>query len=293
MASVRQNPWLVLVRPANLVTSAADALAGMALAGAFGPPTLQHLALVGASVSLYAGGIVYNDVCDAEIDAVERPERPIPSGQVSRRTAALYGAGWLGLGIGLAAFVSWTSALLATGVAVAALTYDRFAKPHPVFGPLVMGICRGLNLLVGVSLVPEALASVAPVAVLPVAFVAAITLTSRGEVHGNNRGSILAAMALDAFIVVGFVVLHAVGVLKGTAAWWFVAGWAWANASAKWRAYQDNQPANIMAAVRTGVLSLIPLDAAYVAGAAGLLPGLLVLSLLPLSLWLGQRFRVT
>jgi len=287
------SPWLVLTRPANLVTSAADAIAGMALAGATLPLRPEHGLLVGASVALYAGGIVFNDVFDAELDAVERPERPIPSGQVTRSAAAAFGATWLVVAVGLAAAVGWVSAALAVGVATLALVYDAWAKHHTVLGPLVMGGCRGLNLLLGVSLVPAALATVGPVAVLPVAFVAAITLTRQGEVRGGNRPALAAAMALDASILVGFGVLYATGILTGVGAVPFLVGWAFANGRAKWRAWRDPVPANVMAAVKTGVLSLIPLDAAYVAGTAGLLPGLAVLALLPLSLWLGQRFRVT
>ncbi len=287
------SPWLVLVRPANLVTSAADALAGMALAGASLPLIAEHGLLVGASVALYAGGIVFNDVFDADLDAVERPERPIPSGQVSRSSAAVYGAAWLLVGVGLAGAVGPVSAALAAAIAGSALLYDRFAKHHLVLGPLVMGACRGLNLLLGVSLVPEALGSVGAVALLPVAFVAAITLTSQGEVRGGNRPALAAAMGLDATILIGFALLHAAGILDGLRAAPFLLAWAVANGRAKARAYQDPRPANVMNAVRTGVLSLIPLDAAYVAGAAGVIPGLAVLALLPLSLWLGQRFRVT
>ena len=33
--------------------------------------------------------MVLNDVFDAEVDAREQPDRPIPSGRVSRRAAAL------------------------------------------------------------------------------------------------------------------------------------------------------------------------------------------------------------
>ena len=78
---------LSLTRPANLVTAIADVLAGMAIAGYFrvydpAPAPVGWLAL--ATVGLYGGGVVFNDVFDAELDAVERPERPIGHGR--RRT---------------------------------------------------------------------------------------------------------------------------------------------------------------------------------------------------------------
>jgi 4-hydroxybenzoate polyprenyltransferase len=84
-------PYLQLVRPPNLVT--ADVTAGYAAAGMPAP-----LGLVVATVGLYGGGVVLNDVFDARCDAVERPERPIPGGHASQRLAALQGSVLLGGG---------------------------------------------------------------------------------------------------------------------------------------------------------------------------------------------------
>src|SRR2546427_505844 len=74
---------LALVRPPNVFTAVADSAAGLLLARRAGPvagdPGLWCLA---ASACLYLGGIALNDYFDREVDAVERPERPIPSGAV-------------------------------------------------------------------------------------------------------------------------------------------------------------------------------------------------------------------
>src|SRR5690606_7298532 len=66
----------------------ADVLAGIAISLLFVPEeaTLDWsvlLALIIATIGLYGGGVVFNDVFDADLDARERPERPIPSGKVS------------------------------------------------------------------------------------------------------------------------------------------------------------------------------------------------------------------
>jgi hypothetical protein len=47
--------------------------------------------LVGATMCLYAGGVVLNDFFDRRLDAIERPERPIPSRRVSAASAAALG----------------------------------------------------------------------------------------------------------------------------------------------------------------------------------------------------------
>ncbi len=76
------RPWLQLIRLPNVVTAAADSLAGWLLAtGSLGEPW-RWLPLVVSSMVLYASGTMLNDVFDFEIDRLERPGRPLPSGRV-------------------------------------------------------------------------------------------------------------------------------------------------------------------------------------------------------------------
>src|SRR5690625_6499540 len=85
---VKARAALELMRPANIITAFADILAGFAAAGGVLALTSSGFDLepdgVGwlllATFGLYGGGIVFNDVFDASIDAEERPERAIPSG---------------------------------------------------------------------------------------------------------------------------------------------------------------------------------------------------------------------
>jgi 4-hydroxybenzoate polyprenyltransferase len=59
------------------------------------------------------------------------------------------------------------------------------------------------------------------------------------------------------------------------------------------RAYRDNTPAHIKNAVKSGVLSIVLLDASLAVAHANLLIGLLILLLLPLSIFLAKQFAVT
>lgn len=113
----------------------------------------KFASLLAASSCLYLAGMVFNDVFDVKQDAIERPTRPIPSGRVSRKTAALIGGVLLILGA-FAANVSPKSTLpVATCLMVAILAYDAYLKRTPL-GPLGMGLCRFLNVMLGASLVP-------------------------------------------------------------------------------------------------------------------------------------------
>lgn len=280
-----------MMRPANVVTALADVLAGFAAAAASNWSALGWLLL--AAAGLYAGGVVLNDVFDARLDAVERPERPLPRGDLSVAQAAGLGVVLLIGGIGAAFAVSPVSGLVALATAGCAVLYDAWGKHRPFLGPLNMGLCRGLNLMLGVSAAPALLGQRWYLALFPLVYIAAITAVSRGEVAGGRRETGLGALALIGAVLVGILALGATPEFGVVAALPFLALLAWRVLPPFWRAWRSPQPATIGRAVSAGVLSLIVLDATFAAGYAGVVYGALVLSLLPVSLRLARVFAVT
>lgn len=137
---------LRLGRVSNLPTVWTNALAGLVLAGGMLSPGWLVTLLISVSLA-YVGGMYLNDAFDADIDARERPDRPIPSGRVSRETVFAFGYGMLAvsvLGIGIAGWSSGTGLRAGAAALVLALLiilYNRRHKENP-FGPLVMGLCR-------------------------------------------------------------------------------------------------------------------------------------------------------
>src|SRR5262245_5428925 len=78
--------WLRLFRAPNVFTAIADVMMGFFVVhGGFQPtaPVGLLVCLAAASALLYMAGMVLNDVFDFEVDAEERPFRPLPSGQIS------------------------------------------------------------------------------------------------------------------------------------------------------------------------------------------------------------------
>jgi 4-hydroxybenzoate polyprenyltransferase len=286
---------LSLTRPANLVTAIADVLAGMAIAGYFlisesSPAPAGWLSL--ATVGLYGGGVVFNDVFDAELDAVERPERPIPSGTVRKSTAITLGISLLLVGIGASFMVNQLAGLLAIAISIASLVYDRFGKHHNWLGPVNMGLCRGLNLLLGISILPDQVMPWAWVGLVPIAYIAAITMISRGEVHGGSP-TILRVAGLLYALVIGCVAALAQRQQQLGTALPFLALFGYYIFPPLWRAVKDPVGRNIGMAVKAGVLSLIVMNAAWVAAFANFPMAFLVFCLLPLSRFLAKVFAVT
>jgi len=182
---------LALGRVSNLPTVWTNMVAGAVLAGgALSHPAAPALAL--ALTLFYVGGMYLNDFFDAAIDAVERPERPIPAGRVSRAAVGVAGLAMLGAGLALLGWVSagagsvWP---LAAGAALTAciVLYDWQHKGNPL-SPLIMGACRVLVYVTAGASVALALppALVAGAAVL-LGYLVGLTYTAKQENLGQVR----------------------------------------------------------------------------------------------------------
>jgi len=260
--------------------------------GEITPSFFGFILLLFASVYLYAGGIAFNDVMDENLDRVERPERPIPSGKISGSRAAFFASLLLIVGIILAAFLHITSGLIALTIGILSLVYNKWSKHYAFAGPLNMGILRGLNLLLGLSLIPDVLFDNFGIALIPVLYIFAITMVSRGEVHGSSRrplyisfllflladmGVLIFGLQYDRFwLPLLFVLIHFAYIMPPL-----------------WNAIKEPTPVHIRRTVMHGVLGIILLDAIWVSITGFWYLAFVILLLLPLSQKLGQYFSVT
>ena len=288
--------YLQLTRPANIITAIADILAGVAIATfSFSTEDINPMKVIFlclSTIGLYGGGIVFNDIFDLELDKIERPERVIPSGKVSKNNAIIFGVLLLALGVFAALANSAVSCLIALFVAICALVYDKYGKHHSFLGPINMGLCRGGNLILGMSIIENSIPQWWWIGVVPVCYIAAITMISRGEVHGGNKNTLYFAAFLyvlvstfqliisfnlgNLLITVGFVILHTFLIFKPLI-----------------NAISNPIGSNIGKAVKAGVLSLIVMDAAWVSVSGNIIFALIVLILLPISIKLAKIFAVT
>ena len=302
----RTYAYLQLTRPANVVTAVADILAGFAASGAmltlnrvsltdwWGHPHAVDLGwLVLSTVGLYGGGIVFNDVFDADLDRVERPERPIPRGDATVRGASILAVVLLAIGVLAAAQASTLSAVIALTVAALAVLYDAWGKHQRVLGPINMGLCRGGNLLLGISAVPVAVSAVWFLSLVPIVYIAAITMISRGEVHGGNRYALWGGVGMYTLVILGLLTVALALSVSVEVVIPFLLLLGYLIYPPLFRALRENEPRYVGLAVKAGVLSLIVLNATLAATFAGWAYGLAVLLLLPVSRGLATRFAVT
>ena len=144
---------LQLGRVSNLPTVWTNTLTGAVLAGATGFGAGFAVMLL-AFTLFYTGGMFLNDAFDAEFDAVHRPERPIPLGEVSAAGVFRIGFGLMAVAIVLLGWVGFGFAprtgawpALAGAALTATITLYNWNHKKTRLSPVVMGLCRVLVLL--------------------------------------------------------------------------------------------------------------------------------------------------
>jgi len=182
---------LELGRISNLPTVWTNLWAGMILVGGT-PSILTASSTLFIGSFLYVGGMFLNDAFDANIDARERPERPIPRGAVAAQQVWLYGLGMLMMAIltslGAATwgcYPTFRPVYATVGTAALIVIYDAWHKNNPV-APVLMGLCRvGLYVIACLTVQREPTDLVLLAAPLLLVYVAGITYIARSEVLGG------------------------------------------------------------------------------------------------------------
>jgi 4-hydroxybenzoate polyprenyltransferase len=295
----RLRPYLQLVRLPNVFTALADiALAALATR-ALPEHTPTFLLLCLASACLYCGGMVWNDFFDLEQDKRERPFRPIPSGRVSRASAATLGGLLVAGGVVFAVLSALrhepgsrsTPVVIAVLLVAAVFGYNAWFK-RMWLGPVGMGLCRFLNVLLGLTVTGAALERWGWLLAFVVGlYIVGVTWFARTEARmssqaalGGAAGIMLAALLLALPVPALFpagsasplfpYLLVALGFLIGIPVGKAIAG---------------PTPPQVQAAVRRSLMGLVVLDAVLATAVAGVL-GMVILVLLVPILFL-RRWR--
>ncbi len=190
--------FLQLMRLPTLFTALADIFAGYVLAHRGLETVVSFSWLLAASGGLYLSGMVWNDVFDVAQDHRERPTRPIPSGRVSRGLAILLAVALMTFGLTAAWQAGHSSFLVAIAIAGMVLLYDAIAKKS-LLGPLAMGGCRFLNIMLGASTVgwqelqePRLMLMASAIGL----YIAGVTWFARNEASTSQRWQLIGALVV-------------------------------------------------------------------------------------------------
>lgn len=276
--------YLQLLRLPNVFTALADILLGFLFVYPTLQPTGSYVCLLLSSALIYSAGMVLNDVFDVEQDRRERPTRPIPSGRVSLEWARWLGTELLLFGLALSALAAylateaayaWRAPVIALALTVCVFLYDWRLKRTPS-GPVAMGACRTLNILLGMSLAPLLAAEGSSQLLyftypqLTVAlgigiYIAGVTWFARKEAANSEPLQLASATAV---MMAGIGVVGCLPLFQRNAGlreeqWWFLLVFLGVIIGRRCLlAVFHPTPQSVQAAVKNAILSLVMLDAA-------------------------------
>jgi len=136
--------FLAILRPLNLLQATLAVILTTAFLGQM--DQLPYLILLILSVTtINAGGNIINDIYDIEIDYINRPDRPLPSGAMSVSQARIYLSILFATGILCSWFITIETFVIATFISVPVLiAYSARLKRLPLVGNLTVSFMLGL-----------------------------------------------------------------------------------------------------------------------------------------------------
>jgi UbiA prenyltransferase family len=191
---------LRLGRISNVPTVWTNVLAGSVIAGGGRQPD-QIALLVTAMTAFYVGGMYLNDFFDRQIDARDRPGRPIHAGEIRAGTVSSIGFGLLAIGVALMIPFGLAATICGALLAAVIVLYDVWHKGN-VLSPLVMGTCRALVYIgTGAALAGRTSTAMMIGAVALASHVAGITYAAKQE-SLDRVGNLwpLALLAIPLFV---------------------------------------------------------------------------------------------
>jgi 4-hydroxybenzoate polyprenyltransferase len=276
--TLRWLSYAQLLRLPNGFTLLADGLLVLGTTGFLTRAPGPAVAALLAGLALYYFGMVLNDLCDRDADALLRRHRPLPAGAISVRRATwlavVLGLGGYGLGA-VVAGGAWIAQLIWLGLLLSILGYN-FGLKSTIFGPVVMGACRALHSLFGLALGlhpalnpgVEGISGTLPLWAIHLAlgggvYIVAVTWFARQEEFEGAKWELKPALGLLWLSFAGLLWLpYHERFASPPRLFPYLLAAVLIVVSLPWlRAIRDPRPELVQAAVRRGILGLIAIDA--------------------------------
>ena len=326
--------YLLLIRAPNLFTLPSNILSGYFATTLLGDANItQLLLLIFSSIFLYVAGIILNDYFDINVDRKERPNRPLASGQITKRSALLIATSSIVAGNVLSWSVSWNSFIISFCLTIVIFIYNYWLKRNRAGNPLTMGSARFLNVLLGGSsalgLVTKMDLTLVFVGYCLFLYTASISLLSLKEVSAGERLSnkawipivlsfLTVLLTVGSILVAGFFgyfqtafifnliifscimcisFFHLFSRLKRitnlTSRGQYKKGYPKIEEDSVDSINQTDISREIQQKVKTMILSIVVLDSIFLSGLVGIYAGFAVLLLVIPPILLGRKLYVT
>jgi len=145
--------YLKLMRPVNGFMASVAAMIGLLITSRLSPDVdaVKVALLLASTFLLSSSSMVMNDYFDREIDAVNQPQRPIPSGEVEPRRALAFSVALMAVGLALSPLISLEALAIAVLACATFTAYNGRLKKYGLVGNACVSLCVALTFIYGAS----------------------------------------------------------------------------------------------------------------------------------------------
>ncbi|HOI39330.1 MAG TPA: UbiA family prenyltransferase [Methanobacterium sp.] len=151
------NPYIEILRPGNAIMAVIAILLMAIISGKF---TLEALIAAVVVFLVTGAGNSINDYFDHKIDAVNKPERPIPSGRIHLQKALIYSITLFTLGTIIAFMINILLGIIAFLSSLLMVYYARDLKTKCLIGNITISFLTGLCFVFGGIAVDQIMVSI-------------------------------------------------------------------------------------------------------------------------------------
>jgi len=147
------TPYIKLMRPVNGVMASVAAVIGLLITSRLSPnvDVIKVALLFASTFLLSSSSMVMNDYFDREVDAVNQPQRPIPSGEVGPERALALSIALIVVGLALSPLISFEAFAIAVLACAVFTAYNWKLKKYGLVGNACVSLCVALTFVYGAS----------------------------------------------------------------------------------------------------------------------------------------------
>ena len=151
-----------IIRPVNFLITFASVIVSAIICAPENLLILKvFLATLSAGLAASAGNII-NDIFDIEIDRINQPQRPLPSGTLTIKEAYSFYFVCLILSVILSVFVSYFALIIVVVSNLILVVYSKYLKRIPLVGNITVAFLTGLVFIFGGVVVENPSAAIIP-----------------------------------------------------------------------------------------------------------------------------------
>jgi geranylgeranylglycerol-phosphate geranylgeranyltransferase len=141
--------FLIIIRPVNAFITFASVIVAAFICSVGEMPWFSVLLASFAAMFTLAAGNIMNDFLDVEIDKVNRPNRPLASGKISKSSAIFLYILLIAVSLILSWFINLNASIIVLITTILLFLYSKYLKRIPLVGNILVGFLTGLVFIFG------------------------------------------------------------------------------------------------------------------------------------------------